>query len=342
MQIVRKVLITGGAGFIGSTVASALLDAGITPVVLDDLSKGRAEFVEGREFYQGDIADAALVDRIFAEHPDIDATLHCAARIVVPESVARPLFYYRENVGKTVELLESLQRNGCTRVVFSSSASIYRPTPTGRVDESCPVDGSSPYARTKQMMEQVLQDWTRGADADGTRVVALRYFNPIGADPQLRTGLQDLAPSHALGKLIEAHVNSTPFTITGVDWDTRDGSGIRDYIHVQDVADAHVAALVRFDEVVRPGAEDRYRAVNIGTGDGTTVRELVEAFEQAIGEKLDVREAEPRPGDVLGCYSDVTAARELLGWEPRRTIAEGVRDALAWRARWIERLAATV
>ncbi|MET8701197.1 UDP-glucose 4-epimerase GalE [Kitasatospora sp. NPDC004723] len=338
----RKVLITGGAGYIGSTVASALLDAGITPVVLDDLSRGRAEFVEGREFYQGDIADPELVDRIFAEHPDIDAALHCAARIVVPESVSRPLFYYRENVGKTVDLLESLQRNGCTRVVFSSSASIYRPTPTGRVDESCPVEANSPYARTKQMMEQVLQDWTRGDGADGTRVIALRYFNPIGADPQLRTGLQDLRPTHALGKLIEAHTDGTPFTITGVAWETRDGSGIRDYVHVQDVAEAHVAALLRFDEVVGAAGEERYRVVNIGTGGGTTVRELVTAFEQAVGAKLDVREAEPRPGDVLGCYSDVTAARELLGWTARRTIAEGVADALAWRARWSARLAATV
>ncbi|MER5355833.1 UDP-glucose 4-epimerase GalE [Kitasatospora sp. NPDC002551] len=338
----RKVLITGGAGYIGSTVASALLDAGITPVVLDDLSKGRPEFVEGRVFYRGDIADAELVDRIFAEHPEIDATLHCAARIVVPESVSRPLFYYRENVGKTVDLLESLQRNGCTRVVFSSSASIYRPTPTGRVDESCPVEANSPYARTKQMMEQVLQDWTRGEGAGGTRVIALRYFNPIGADPQLRTGLQDLAPTHALGKLIEAHTNGTPFTITGTEWETRDGSGIRDYIHVQDVAEAHVAALVRFDRVIAPGAAERYRVVNVGTGDGTTVRELVAAFEQAIGAKLDVREAEPRPGDVLGCYSDVTAARDLLGWTARRTIAEGVEDALAWRSHWASRLAATV
>ncbi|MFJ2186947.1 UDP-glucose 4-epimerase GalE [Kitasatospora sp. NPDC087861] len=336
----KKVLITGGAGFIGSTVASALLDQGITPVILDDLSKGRAEFVEGRVFYQGDIADAALLDRIFAEHPDIDATLHCAARIVVPESVAKPLYYYRENVAKTVELLDALQRNGCTRVVFSSSASIYAPTPDARVDESCPVDANSPYARTKQMMEQVLQDWTRGEGAERQRVIALRYFNPIGADPRLRTGLQDLNPTHALGKLIEAHTNGTPFTITGVDWATRDGSGIRDYVHVQDLAEAHVAALVRFDEVIASGAGDRYRVINVGTGDGTTVRELVAAFEQAVGGTLDVRETGPRPGDVIGCYAVVDAARELLGWKPRRGIAEGVADALAWRAKWAARLGA--
>ncbi|SOB79166.1 UDP-glucose 4-epimerase GalE [Streptomyces sp. 1331.2] len=334
----KKVLITGGAGFIGSTVASALLDRGITPVVLDDLSKGRAEFVEDRIFYRGDIADAALLDRIFAEHPDIEATVHCAAKIVVPESVAKPLYYYRENVAKTVDLLDSLQRLGCTRVVFSSSASIYAPTPDARVDESCPVDANSPYARTKQMMEQVLQDWTRGEGAEQQRVIALRYFNPIGADPQLRTGLQDLNPTHALGKLIEAHTTGAPFTVTGVDWATRDGSGIRDYVHVQDLAEAHVAALLRFDSVIAPGAAERYRVINVGTGDGTTVRELIAAFERAVGARLDVREAGPRPGDVIGCYAAVDTARELLDWQPRRGIAEGVADALAWRAKWAAQL----
>ncbi|MGW2250826.1 UDP-glucose 4-epimerase GalE [Kitasatospora sp. NPDC001660] len=334
----KKVLITGGAGYIGSTVASTLLDQGVTPVVLDDLSKGRAEFVEDRIFYQGDIADSDLLDRVFAEHPDIDATLHCAARIVVPESVAKPLYYYRENVAKTVELLDSLQRHRCTRVVFSSSASIYAPTPDGRVDETCVVDAQSPYARTKQVMERILQDWTRGEDAEDQRVITLRYFNPIGADPQLRTGLQDLHPSHALGKLIEAHGAGTPFTVTGTDWDTRDGSGIRDYIHVQDVADAHVAALLRFDEVIAPAAAERYRVVNIGTGEGTTVRELVAAFEAAVGARLDIREAGPRPGDVIGCYAAIDNARTLLGWTPRRTITEAVTDALAWRTKWTTHL----
>ncbi|WP_371536082.1 UDP-glucose 4-epimerase GalE [Streptomyces sp. NBC_00466] len=326
-----KILITGGAGFIGSTVASALIEQGITPVILDDLSKGRREFVQGRVFYRGDIADQALLDQVFAEHPDIDATLHCAAKIVVPESVDRPLHYYRENVAKTVELLESLQRNGCERVVFSSSASIYAPTADARVDETSPVAASSPYARTKQMMEQVLQDWTVAAPV---RVVALRYFNPIGADPQLRTGLQDLNPTHALGKLIEAYTEGTPFTVTGGDWDTRDGSGIRDYIHVWDLALAHVAALTRFDEVVEPAADDRYQVINVGTGQGTTVRELVTAFEEAVGETLDVREAGPRPGDVIGCYTASDRAGELLGWKARKSILEGVRDALAWRAKW--------
>lgn len=331
-----KVLITGGAGFIGSTVASALIDQGITPVILDDLSKGRREFVRDRIFYQGDIADQALLDRVFAEHPDIHAVLHCAAKIVVPESVGRPLHYYRENVAKTVDLLEALQRNGCERVVFSSSASIYAPTADARADETSPVAAESPYARTKQMMEQVLQDWTVAAPV---RVIVLRYFNPIGADPQLRTGLQDPNPTHALGKLIEAHTEGTPFTVTGVDWATPDGSGIRDYIHVWDLARAHVAALTRFDAVVGPSADDRYRVINVGTGQGTTVRELVTAFETAVGESLDVREAGRRPGDVIGCYASGDLAGELLGWSAQKSLVDGVRDALAWREKWTAQLA---
>lgn len=334
----KKVLITGGAGYIGATVASALEDQGITPVILDDLSTGRTEFIHGRPFYQGDIADGPLINRIFTEHPGIDATLHCAAKIVVPESVAQPLAYYRENVAKTVDLLESLQRNGCQRVLFSSSASIYAPTADARVDESSPVAASSPYARTKQMMEQVLADWTVSAPV---RVIALRYFNPIGADPKQRTGLQNLSPSHALGKLIEAHTTGTPFTITGTDWDTRDGSAIRDYIHVWDLATAHAAALTSFDEVISPTAEDRYRVINVGTGQGTTVRELVAAFEEATGAPLDVRESGPRPGDVIGCYTASDTARDLLGWKAEKTITDGIIDAMAWKAKWSQMQPAT-
>ena len=333
-----EVLITGGAGFIGSTVASACLDEGVTPVLLDNLSTGRREFTEGRAFYEGDIADGALLDRIFADHPDISAVIHCAALIVVPESVAEPLRYYRENVAKTVALLEHLLRNGCDQLLFSSSAAIYAPEPGDVVvDETSAVAPSSPYARTKAMMEQILQDT---AAATALRVVSLRYFNPIGADPALRTGLQRLNPSHALGKLIEAHAAKEPFLITGVDWPTRDGSGIRDYIHVWDLAQAHVAALRRFPEILPAGGGAGYQVVNIGTGTGTTVRELVRAFEEVVGEPLDVREVGPRPGDVNGSYTANATAARLLGWKPSRSVADGIRDSLAWREKWLRRLAA--
>ncbi len=323
-----KVLVTGGAGFIGSTVASACLDAGITPVVLDDLSAGRREFTAGRSAYIGDVADHRLLDRILDEHPDIAATVHCAARIVVPESVADPLGYYRSNVAKTVELVDHLQARGVDRFVFSSSASIYLPDDDLTVDEDSALAPSSPYARTKAMVEQVLAD---AAVAYPLRVVSLRYFNPIGADPQLRTGLQSPSPSHALGKLLQAYESGAPFTITGTSWATRDGTGLRDYIHVWDLARAHVAALQRFDQVV-PG-ERGASVVNLGTGRGTTVRELVAAFEAVVGEPIEVVEAHPRPGDVIGCYTRSDRAARLLGWRTELSEADGVRDALAWARR---------
>ena len=321
-----KTLITGGAGYVGSTVASACIDAGITPVILDDLSTGRREFVEGRIFYQGDIADAGLVGTIFDDHPDIVATIHCAAKIVVPDSVARPLTYYHENVAKTLRLIESLLESGCRRIVYSSSASIYRATEDLAVDESSELAATSPYARTKVMVEWILEDVAR---AYGLGVISLRYFNPIGSDPRLRTGLQDPQPTHALGKLIEAVNEDRAFTITGTHWPTRDGSGIRDYIHVWDLARAHVRAIERFDAVVA-GGDVPFRAINLGTGRGTTVRELVAAFQNATGTQLAVTESGPRPGDAIGSYTRTDLARELLDWEAEHSITDGIRDTVRW------------
>lgn len=323
-----KVLITGGAGYIGSTIASACLDQGLAPVILDDLSTGREEFTEGRIAYRGDIADGALIDRIFVEHPDIAAVVHCAARIVVPESVTDPLGYYRNNVAKTIDLADHLLRNDCRRVVFSSSASLYEPGPDLMVDESSSLAPASPYARTKLMIEQVLADV---AVAHHLRVLALRYFNPIGADPQLRTGLQDPSPTHAMGQLIRAHESGASFTITGVDWPTRDGSGLRDYIHVWDLARAHVAALVRFDALFEEGSG--FEVINLGTGTGTTVRELVQGFQAAADHPIEVHEAPRRPGDTVGSATRTDKARRLLGWTTELTIEQGARHGLEWARR---------
>nr|WP_228554989.1 UDP-glucose 4-epimerase GalE [Catenulispora pinisilvae] len=329
-----KVLITGGAGFIGSTVASACLDAGLVPVILDNLSTGRREFTEGRIFYEGDIADAALLDLVFAEHPDLAATVHCAALTIVPESVANPIRYYRENVTKTLELIEGLVRNDCRRLVFSSSASVYAAGSSGKVDENAPLGPASPYARTKAITEWVLEDVARAGDV---RAIALRYFNPIGADPEFRTGNPNPEPPHVLGKMITAYQSDEPFHITGVDWPTRDGSAIRDYIHVWDLAEAHVAALHNFDAIVArhavPGTRHSavpYEVINLGTGDGTTVRELADAFQDVVPGGLEVLDAPRRPGDVIGAYTGTAKARQLLGWAPQYSVAEGIRDALAW------------
>ncbi len=322
-----KVLVTGGAGFIGSTIASACLDTGIVPVLLDDLSVGRREFVAGRAFYEGGIADAAVIDRIFDEHPDIDAVVHCAARIVVPQSLAEPMAYYDNNVVGTLRLVQHLLRRGVHRFVFSSSAAIYGPGTDLTVDESSPLAPSSPYARTKAMTEQILADI---AEATDLRLLSLRYFNPIGADPQLRTGLQGVAPTHALGQLIIAYTTGRAFTLTGTDWPTRDGSAVRDYVHVWDLAHAHVRALQRFDAVT---AGANHLAINLGTGNGTTVRELVTAFQDVTGGGLTVVEGPPRPGDVIGCYTRSTRAVQLLHWRGEKSLTDGVRDALAWARR---------
>ncbi len=319
-----KVLIAGGAGYLGSTIASACSDAGISPVILDSLVTGRREFAAGRAFYAGDIADGSLVDCIFAEHPDIDAVIHCAALIVVPDSVADPVGYYRANVAKSLEFAAHLLRNGCERLIFSSSAAIYRASEDLSVDEDSPVDPQSPYARTKAVCEAMFADI---AASQPIRVLSLRYFNPIGADPKMRTGLQLRHPTHALGKMIQASEEGVPFVITGTGWPTRDGSGLRDYIHVWDLAVAHVAALTRFDALPGP-----VTVINLGTGAGTTVRELLATFNQVADHPVGAREAAGRPGDVAGAYTRTHRAERLLGWRPQYGLAEGIRHSLQWAA----------
>ena len=223
--------------------------------------------------------------------------------------------------------MQSLVRNTCLRLVFSSSGSLYKPGADFTVDESSPLDPQSPYAATKMMVERVLED---AASAQLIRVLSLRYFNPVGADPKYRTGLQDPVPSRTLGKIIEAADRKSPFTITGVDWPTRDGSGIRDFVHVWDLARAHVRGLQRFDDVT--SADQPHQVINLGTGLGTTVRELVAAFQEVTGEPLDVQESGPRPGDVVGCYTRSDRASTLLGWSAEKSIKDGIADSLAWSA----------
>jgi UDP-glucose 4-epimerase len=325
-----KVLVTGGAGYIGSTTAKALEKAGHTPVILDSLLAGPRAFVRDRIFYEGDIADRALVGRIVEEHPDIGCTIHMAARIVVPESVEQPYEYYRDNVAKSLELFDALVRLGKPRVVFSSSASLYAMVDDFEVDENSPLDPPSPYARTKRMMEQVLEDIAAATDL---RAILLRYFNPIGADPDLESGVYAREPSHVLGQLVmAAQGQKDAFTITGTDHPTRDGTGIRDYIHVWDLAEAHVAAVEQFDKVLSR-VDAPSTVINLGTGDGVTVRELVTAFERIYGKPVPVREAGPRPGDAVGAFANVDKARDVLGWTSSLSLEDGIASALAWAER---------
>lgn len=325
-----KVLVTGGAGYIGSTTAKALEEAGHVPVVLDSLLSGPRAFVRDRIFYEGDIADRELLRRIVAEHPDIEATIHMAARIIVPESMALPYEYYRDNVAKSLELFDELVALGKPRVLFSSSASLYALKDEFEVSEADPLDPGSPYARTKRMMEQVLEDMARASDL---RAVILRYFNPIGSDPDLESGIYVREPSHVLGQLVlAARGQKDSFTITGTEHPTRDGTGIRDYIHVWDLARAHVRAIERFDDVLA-AVDAPSVVVNIGTGQGVTVRELVASFERVFGSEVPITEAPPRPGDAVGAFANVDRSAELLDWRAELGIDEAIASALAWAAK---------
>lgn len=317
-----RVLVTGGAGYIGSAVALALGDAGHDVVVLDDLSAGSRDAVVHGELVVGDVGDRAVLDRAL---PGVDVVVHCAARIVVTESIADPLGYHESNVAKSIALLQACVDHGVLRVVLSSTAALYADAAGLVVDEDAQVEPTSPYAAGKEMVERILCD----AAAVGVRSLVLRYFNPLGADPRGRVGLLAERDSHVLERLRAAWQAGSPFTITGVDWPTRDGSGMRDYVHVWDLAEAHVAAVERFDDVVPDGS----RVINVGSGTGTTVRELVAAFERVVGERIAVVDGPRRPGDVAGARTTIDRARDELGWTPHRSLDDALRDAIAWSSR---------
>lgn len=325
-----KVLVTGGAGYLGSITAKALEQAGHTPVILDSLLVGPRQFVGDRIFYEGDIADRTLVRQIVEEHPDLEATIHMAARIVVPESVELPYEYYRDNVAKSLELFDELASLGKNRLVFSSTASLYALQPEFEVREGDPVAPTSPYARTKLMMEQVLTDI---ASATSLQAIILRYFNPIGSDPDLETGyhLQDATHIVPIMAQVALGVRDT-FTITGTDLPTRDGTGLRDYLHVWDLARAHVRAIERFDDVLATTGESS-TLINIGRGDGVTVREMLASFERVFGKQVPTTEAPPRPGDAVGAFANADKARELLGWTTELSMDEAIESSLAWAAK---------
>src|SRR5680860_510437 len=250
-----------------------------------------------------------------------------AARIVVPESVTHPYAYYRDNVSKSLELFDELVALDKPRVVFSSSASLYAFTRNFEVDETSSLAPGSPYARTKMMMEMALEDM---AHATALRAIILRYFNPIGSDPLFKSGVHVREPSHVLGQLVMAARGlSDAFVITGTEHPTRDGTGLRDYVQVWDLALAHVAAIEKFDSVL-----DEVRLpstiINVGTGHGVTVRELVAAFERVFGSSVPLSEAPPREGDAIGAFAKVDRARRLLGWSASLTLDEAIASALAW------------
>ncbi|MBI51284.1 MAG: UDP-glucose 4-epimerase GalE [Chloroflexi bacterium] len=321
-----KILITGGAGYIGSTIYSALEDHGYKPIILDSLTAGDPNFTIDKNFYHGDIGNSKRLDEIFADHPDIDVTIHCAASIIVPESMDNPSDYYNNNVINSIKLLDYLKNTSATKIIFSSTASIYSGDDGGMVTEDSHLSPKSPYSKTKLAVEMAIKDYCHAYDIRG---ISLRYFNPIGADPKMRSGPSNINPSHIIGKLSESSQKSTStFHVTGSNWPTRDGTGIRDYIHVWDVALAHVRAVQNFNQIVTKS--EPYSEINIGSGEGTTVMELITAFEEVSGKKIDVLYKPARPGDVAGAYTNRDKAKQLLDWEPKFSIEQGIADFLKW------------
>ena len=320
-----KILITGGAGYIGSTIASACIDSGITPILIDDLSTGRREFTKGREFYESDFSDSITINKIFNKHKDIRHVIHCAAKISVPESVSFPELYFENNVNKSRIFFEILQEHECNNIIFSSSASVYKSSSGSQVSENSPIGAASPYAQTKIEIEELLKYKTQVGQL---HAIALRYFNPIGADPKLRSGPQDLTGSHVLSKLLSASKNGTKFEITGTDYATRDGSGIRDYVHVWDIARAHILAVLKFNHICND--LNPFAIINLGSGEGTTVLELINAFEKTVNCKIQTEESQRRPGDVQGVFASNELANELLNWQPKLSLSNAISDLIKW------------
>ena len=320
------VLVTGGAGYIGSHTTYALLDRGDKVVVLDNLSSGRRSQVgEGAVFVQGEVSDQGLVRRIIAEHR-IDAVIHFAGSIVVSESVAEPLRYYENNVVATRALMEACVAGGVKQFIFSSTATVFAEDarqPLREDERKAPI---SPYAKSKLMTEWMLEDTGRAHDF---RYAILRYFNVCGADPMGRTGQLSPVPSHLIKRALLVALDRIPvLDIFGTDYPTPDGTGVRDYIHVSDLAAAHLLAL----DALRDGATST--SYNCGYGKGLSVREVVGAVEKVTGRRLPVREAPRRPGDPPILIADPTRIKTELGWKPKHDdIADIISSALEWERR---------
>ena len=328
------ILVTGGAGYIGSHTCVALARAGYDFVVIDNFANstpqavGRLERLLERpvRLIQGDIRNGALLDSLFQTHA-ISAVIHFAGLKAVGESIAKPLEYFDNNVTGSLSVLQAMGRAGCKTMVFSSSATVYGGANTMPVTEDAPCSVTNPYGRTKLMVEEILQD-LHVSDASW-RIACLRYFNPVGADESGLIGeLPNGTPSNLMPYVAQVAAGKRPCVqVFGNDYPTPDGTGVRDYIHVTDLALGHVAAL---DHLAHQG---RHVTINLGTGKGTSVLEMIGAFERASGHHIPYQVTPRRPGDVATCFADIVQAKEVLGWVATRDVDNMCRDTWRWENR---------
>ncbi|MDP2751759.1 MAG: UDP-glucose 4-epimerase GalE [Rhodocyclaceae bacterium] len=329
------ILVTGGTGYIGSHTCIALAQAGHDVLILDNLCNSRAHVVDRLEtiigqrpdFIEGDIRDAALLDQIFARHP-IQAVIHFAGLKAVGESVEKPLEYYDNNVHGTLQLLAAMRRAQVKTFVFSSSATVYGTPPSLPIKEDFPRSATNPYGRSKLMIEEILAD-LHHAEPDW-RIACLRYFNPAGAHESGLIGEDPQGiPNNLMPFIAQVAVGKREFlNVWGNDYPTPDGTGVRDYIHVVDLAEGHIAALNQLNT-----QNPTLITINLGTGQGYSVLNMVKAFEQASGRSIPYKIAPRRAGDIAQCWADPSLASELLGWQAQRGLTEMCVDGWRWQQR---------
>jgi UDP-glucose 4-epimerase len=346
------VLVTGGTGYIGSHTVVSLMDAGYNPVIVDNLSNSKASVLQRitqitkkkPPFYKIDLRDSAALEKIFLKH-SIDAVIHFAGLKAVGESVVEPLRYYANNLQCTISLCSVMAKHDVKKIIFSSSAVVYGASSKNPIREDYLTAPTNPYGHTKRMIEQILRD-IRVADPAWS-VILLRYFNPVGAHPSGLIGEDPRGiPNNLMPCISQVAVGRRKhLSIFGNDYPTKDGTGVRDYIHVMDLAEGHVAAL-RNMETADPSAphslsfprrrESRGLTnapliVNLGTGRGYSVLEMVTAFEKATGKKIPYRITKRRTGDIAACYADTKLARNILGWKAKRRLADMCADTWRWQ-----------
>jgi UDP-glucose 4-epimerase len=328
------ILVTGGLGYIGSHTCVALAHAGHRLIVVDNLCNSKPSVLERIrelapgatiEFKQVDLRDRAALEAVFVAHA-IEAVVHFAGLKAVGESVEKPLLYWDNNVGGTIALLEAMQAHGVRRIVFSSSATVYGEPERLPLAEDHPLSPQNPYGRTKLVVEQLLADQS-GSDPD-FRYASLRYFNPIGAHPSGRIGEDPRdVPNNLFPYITQVAIGRLPkLRVFGSDYPTPDGTGVRDYIHVTDLAAGHVAALRYLNE------RERSITVNLGTGSGYSVLQVVQTFERNAGRSVPLEVVARRPGDVATCYADASLAARELGWRAALGLDDMCRDAWRWQS----------
>lgn len=339
-----KILVTGGTGYIGSHTVVELVNKGFTPVIADDLSNSREEVLAALEkitgkkiqFYHADLCNKKAAEKIFDEN-DIAATIHFAAWKAVGESVEFPLKYYRNNLLSLINLLEIYNERKLDNFVFSSSCSVYGQSEVLPVTESTPLPSAeSPYGNTKQIGEEILRDTIRSSGFSG---IALRYFNPAGAHSSALIGEYPLqAPTNLVPVITQTAIGRrSGMTIFGGDYHTADGTCVRDYIHVTDIAKAHIVAIER---MLNKKNKQRYEVFNLGSGNGNTVLEAIKAFEKVTGKKVNYSIGERRSGDVEKVYADTTLANNELGWRCEMSLDDIMRSAWQWELKLNERITA--